>query len=136
MNRNIRILIVDSDEDMQDFFFRALASQKNFQCFVATDMDQTYKIMNAFPADPILLDINVVRPSYLLTLQKLLSLYPSTVVLITGSVHQMRQLKDAVSMGAHGYLVKPISLYSLRKIVLSHAKNSHLSTEGYNGVSS
>lgn len=135
MERNIRILIVDSDEDTQDFFFRALANQKNFQCFVASSMDQVHQILNAFPVDLILLDINVLHPPNLLALQELISLHPSTVMLITGSVHQVRHLKDAVSMGAHGYLVKPISLYSLRKIVDSYSKTFALSPEGYNNVS-
>lgn len=136
MNENINILIVDPDEDMQDLFFRALANQKHFRCFVAHNKEEALKILSSFPIDLMLLDIGIVFQSYFAVLQEFLSNFPRTTILVNGSIHQMRHLKDAVSAGAHGYFVKPISLYSLRKIVSSFIRTSNLSPRSYTDVTS
>lgn len=136
MNQNIRILIVDPDEDTQDLFFRALVSQKHYQCFVAKNREEAEKILNTFPINLIILDVSIAIPSHFALLQEFTSLFPNTVVLVSGSIHHMRHLKDAVSMGANGYFVKPISLYSLRKIVTSFLRPLNMSPRGYNHVSS
>ncbi|MCX7823604.1 MAG: response regulator [Syntrophobacterales bacterium] len=136
MDRDINILIVDPDEDMQDLFFRALANQKNFRCFVAKDKKEAVRILNSFTIDLILLDISIVLPSHFDLVREFASLCPHAILIVNGSIHQMRHLKDSISMGAHGYFIKPISLYSLRKIVTSFAKKLNLSPESYEHVSS
>jgi response regulator of citrate/malate metabolism len=124
MSEKVRILIVDPDEDTQDFFFRALTTKNRFQCFVASKKEEARDILNAFPIDLILIDIGIAESSNFALLREILSRWTHTVVLLSGSIHQTRHMKDAVSMGAHGYIIKPISLYSLRKIVESYTRET------------
>ncbi|MEJ5301772.1 MAG: response regulator [Thermodesulforhabdaceae bacterium] len=122
MNGKVYILIIDPDEDTQDFFFRALTTQDRLQCFVSSTKEEAQSILNAFSIDLILMDIGIAGPPNFVTLREILSCWSHAVVLLTGSIHQTCHMKDAVSIGAHGYLIKPISLYSLRKIVNSFTK--------------
>ena len=107
MTNNKRILIVDDDEVVRLSYRRSL---QNVACDVeaASDGEQALQTMEQKPFDVVLLDMRMPGQDGLTVLRTIKQKWPeSEVVIITGYA-TLDSAKEAVRLGAHDYLSKPV----------------------------
>ncbi len=105
--RRARLLVVDNNQDFVALVARYL-NQENWQVIGAPDAQQTYRIIAELAPDLILLDVMMPGCDGWEILRQLkLSRQSREIPVIICSVLDDEQL--AVSLGADGYLLKPVS---------------------------
>jgi len=112
------ILLIEDEDDIQNFVSRVLVLE-GYQVLQARDGDTGIKIATENPVSLVLLDLRMpVRDgwSVLAVVKSSPALSSIPVVVLSASAGKRSQDK-AFSMGAVGYLVKPLSAATLRKTV-------------------
>jgi FixJ family two-component response regulator len=107
--QNSRILIVDDNEPVRNFLFKALKA-KNYEIELAESFKEALEKLSLLHFDLLLTDINLPDRSgeELLVFSK--NSYKSTeVILITGDPHLDGAVRD-IKKGAFDYLAKPIAV--------------------------
>ena len=113
------VLVVEDDESMRALLEKFLVSQ-GFSVRLAADIDQFKQAMRPAPLPRlVLLDIELPRVSGLKILAALRQ-HPQTagvpVVMVTGR-STSKDLTQALSLGADGYVTKPVSAEILRSVI-------------------
>ena len=107
MNDNSRILIVDDDEVVRRSYLRSLES---VSCNVeaARDGDEALQTMERKPFDVVLLDMRMPGQDGLSVLRTIKQKWPESEVVIITGYPTMDSVKEAVRLGAHDYITKPV----------------------------
>ena len=112
------ILIVEDEPDIRQFISRVLELEGH-RVLRAEDGEEGLKIARANPITMLLLDLRMPGQDGWMVLKQMKSspkLRDIPVIMLTASVGE-EQREKAFSMGAAGYLVKPLSAASLKKAV-------------------
>lgn len=110
-----KILILDSDRDVAELFARALETGGKFKCYLAFSEDEALNVLRDIGFDLLLVDLETAWRNEFAMFRKVKRLAPEILIVLDGYVHQKMPLTRAVSLGADGYLIKPIKIDSLRK---------------------
>jgi len=102
------ILIVDDSPEIQRYL-RALLELDSYKVETAANGDDAlHSLRHACAPDLVLLDLQMPGMDGLETLRRLKELRPTPKVIMCSGVDDPAKIREAVSLGAHGYLVKPI----------------------------
>src|SRR5450631_4136547 len=110
-----RILIVDDDEVVRWSYQRSL---QNVSCNVeaASDGEQALQTMEQKPFDVVLLDLRMPGKDGLTVLRTIKQKWPESEVVIITGYPTIDSAKEAVRLGAHDYLSKPVGPQDVIKI--------------------
>ncbi|MGA8493084.1 MAG: response regulator [Terriglobales bacterium] len=102
------ILIVDDSPEIQRYL-RALLELDSYQVETAgSGYEALYSLRHVCIPDVVLLDLQMPGMDGLETLRQLKASHPNAKVIMCSGVDDPAKIREAVSLGAHGYLVKPV----------------------------
>jgi len=119
--QNIKLLIVDDESEIRDFlvdFFE----QKGLRTFQAANGEEAILLVKNEKPSAVLLDITMPGMDGIVALKKIREIDPKVnVVMVTGN-HEEALIKQAMTLGAFAYVLKPFDLQYLELVVLSRLK--------------
>ena len=119
------ILVVDDDDVIRDTLCELLALDHH--CQQASTAEEALRKLAAQSFDVVLTDISMPGLSGRELLQRVLSLYPETPVIIISGLSDQDQAQSLISGGAFDYLLKPFRLEvveeSVRRAVAKRQPN-------------
>jgi response regulator of citrate/malate metabolism len=114
MNRK-NILILETDRDVSELFARAIEVRRDCKCYLATGEEEAADLMQDIPFDLALVDLGIAMEGDFRILKKIKRMFPEIIVIIDAYLHQKEYVNRALSLGAQGYLFKPIKVDAFRK---------------------
>ena len=129
-----RILIVDDEPSIRRLLVHFFKT-KNYDTLEAEDGARALELVREQVFSVVLLDIQMPAMDGLTTLKKIFEIRPSqSVVMVTGEIGD-EKVKQAVSLGAYGYILKPfdflyLELVVMSKLAIAETPPSDLSAEG------
>ena len=102
------ILVVDDDAVIRDTLCELLAS--DHYCQPVGTAEEALRELQAQSFDVVLTDISMPGLNGRELLQRVLSLYPETPVIIISGLSDQDQAQSLISAGAFDYLLKPFRL--------------------------
>ncbi len=131
MPQKIRVSILDDHQSIVDGYLYRLSSMPEIQIGgVGTYGDELEAMLESYPTDVLILDVNVptspsnLNPYPLLYLiPKLLQAYPALSILVISMHNQYTLVKSVMEAGVSGYILKDdqASIRQLGSIILSIA---------------
>ena len=111
---NIKILVVD-DEKVHRFMLTSLFTEWGWQTVEADDGSTAVSAVEQGPFDAILMDVRMTIMDGMEALQKIHALNPAIPVVIMTAFSSVDSAVEAIKMGAHDYLTKPLDFDRLRQ---------------------
>lgn len=115
-SREVRILIVDDEEDIREVLSELFTIQ-GYQCLIAPDGETALKMVYAQNPDLMLLDYKMPGMDGLEVLRKTRDLNPELPVVILTGYANVSGAVEAMRSGAHEYLAKPFLSHELIEVV-------------------
>lgn len=112
-----KLLIVDDEVDVREFarnFFR----KRNIEVLTASGGDEALKLIAQQQPDLVLLDVRMEAMNGVEVLRRLRDSGNQIKVLMVTGVEDEATVGEAQTLGAAGYIHKPLILDELEKIVL------------------
>lgn len=109
---DVRILIVDDDQDILESFDAALQAEGALTMTVADGNEAVAAVQND-PPDIVVLDMMLPKRSGFLVLEKIKGFEDSPLVIMVTANEGKRHQAYAESLGVDGYLQKPVPLEQL-----------------------
>ena len=107
-----RILVVDDEDSTRVGLYQTLVAE-GYRVTTAASGEEALEAMSQQAAEVVLLDIMMPGISGLEVLQKLLTDYPNTVVIMVTAVGDISIATNAIKDGAYDYVMKPFALYEV-----------------------
>ncbi len=101
------VLVVDDDEAVRASYLRILGAA---ECDVeaVTNGDEAVSAMEQHPYDLVLLDLRMPGRDGMATLRTIKDRWPDSEVVIVTGYGSLETAKEAVRLGAHDFLAKPV----------------------------
>lgn len=112
------ILLVD-DQDNIRAMLKTFFERKGFKIVEATNGQQAVEIVRSQKVSAVLLDMEMPGMTGLETLPKLLEINPRLGVLMATGVQDNDMVRQAIAIGAYGYVLKPFDFLYLEMVVMS-----------------
>ncbi len=113
-----QILVVDDEPSLRKIFARWL-TDAGYQCAEAAGAAAALDYLEQHPVHLVTLDITMPGHSGLQLLPEIKQRWPETEVIMLTAVHETATAIEALTLGAYGYLIKPIEsedlLFQARK---------------------
>jgi response regulator of citrate/malate metabolism len=109
------ILILEADRDVSELFARAIEARRDYKCYLAEGEEEAADLMYDIPFDLTLVDLAIAVEADFRFLKQIKRLFPDIVVILAAFLHQKEYLNKALSLGAHGFIFKPIKLGLFRQ---------------------
>ncbi|MBI4205523.1 MAG: response regulator [Betaproteobacteria bacterium] len=107
MDRKTNILVVDDEEIVRLSYSRTLTSAcRNVE--VAGNGIEALRVMERHPFDVILLDLRMPGMDGMTVLKMIKEKWPECQVVVITGYPSVETAKEAVRLGAHDYLAKPV----------------------------
>ena len=107
MNEMTKVLIVDDEEVVRLSHLRSLQSA-NCNAKVAEDGLRAIQVMEEQAFDVILLDIRMPNLDGMEVLKTIKQRWPESEVVVITGYPTIESAKEAVRLGAHNYIAKPV----------------------------
>ena len=107
MNDKANILIIDDEEVVRRSHLRSLANV-NCKTWVAEDGIEALRVMEQQPFDVILLDLRMPDLDGMDVLKVIKDRWPDSEVVVITGYPSIDSAKQAIRLGAHNYLAKPV----------------------------
>lgn len=107
MQATVRILIVDDEEVVRLSYARILA-ETNYEVRAVSTWLQVSQVMQHDPFDVVLLDLRMPEMDGMVILKTIRHLWPESEVIIITGYPTVESAKEALTLGAHNYLAKPV----------------------------
>lgn len=106
-NDKVKVLIADDEEVVRLSFLRILAST---ECSVQAVLDgsEALQAMERQPFDVVLLDLRMPGIDGMSVLKTIKEKWPASEVVVITGYPSVDTAKEAVRLGAHDYLAKPV----------------------------
>jgi DNA-binding NtrC family response regulator len=107
MNDRASILIVDDEEIVRRSHLRSLADT-GCHAEAAADGTQALQVMERHPFDVVLLDLRLPGLDGMEVLRTIKARWPECEVVVITGYPTIESAKEAVRLGAHDYIAKPV----------------------------
>ncbi|HMJ04311.1 MAG TPA: HD domain-containing phosphohydrolase [Conexibacter sp.] len=114
-----RVLVVDDNEDCLAELGRILRSA-GYRCTTVNDASEARTCLESTPFDLMLCEVRLGGAGLDLA-KRALTRHPGLATVMVSGLEDVELADRALSMGAHGYLVKPFSVNDVMRSVLSAA---------------
>jgi len=112
--KKVKILIVD-DEQVHRYMLYSMLTEWDWSCQEADDGETAVEAVRQGPFDVILLDVCMEPMDGLEALRKIHAINPSIPVVMMTAYSSIDSAVEAIKLGAHDYLTKPIDFERLRQ---------------------
>ena len=117
---SLRILIVDDEEELVSALVERL-NLRGFQARGVTTGDAALELLETEEVDVMLLDVKMPGLGGLEVIRRVKDMKPKLeVVLLTGH-GSVKSVEEGMALGAYDYLMKPVKIDSLVRILMSAA---------------
>ncbi|MCM3599931.1 response regulator transcription factor [Robertmurraya korlensis] len=123
MDKQIRVLIVDDEEDMRQLL-KMYLENAGMICTLAANGDETYKYVNGNLFDIILLDIMMPGEDGFVVCEKLRHVSNTPIIFLSAKGEEWDKVKG-LKLGADDYIVKPFSPGELVARIQAVLRRSH-----------
>ena len=103
-----RILILDDDRAVLNYFVVLLAQSRRFEVEDLSDSTRAFETLAARDFDLVLLDMDMPVVTGMDVLRHVRQNHPRTVVIVITGVGDLELAVEAMKLGAHDYLCKPV----------------------------
>ncbi|RPH52638.1 MAG: response regulator [Desulfobacteraceae bacterium] len=118
--KKIKVMLVDDEEEFVTTLSERI-KMRNFSSSVAFNGEQALQIVNDQVPDIMILDLKMPGIDGMEVLRRVKKAYPKVQVIILTGHGSEKDKKEALSLGAFGYLQKPVQIDELiRHIVKAH----------------
>ncbi|HAL38651.1 MAG TPA: hypothetical protein DCP03_11260 [Polaromonas sp.] len=107
MIEKAKILVVDDEEVVRLSYFRTLSGER-CSVEVVRDGKDALQMMGQQPFDVVLLDLRMPEMDGMTVLKAIKEKWPESEVIIITGYPAVDSAKEAVTLGAYGYLAKPV----------------------------
>lgn len=118
-----RVLVVDDEESLRRVTQLKL-QQAGYEATTASSGVQALELLSRNPQDLILTDLKMPGMSGMDLLRKVREDYPEVIVVVLTAFGTVESAVEAIKLGAHDYIIKPVSADSL-KLVVARALEHH-----------
>src|SRR5581483_185223 len=105
----LNLIIIDDERAIREAC-REVAQSLGFNAFVAESAEHAYRIIEAHPADVVLLDLKLPGAGGLDALHQIKARRPDAVVIVVTGYGTVQSAVQAMKNGAYDYVTKPFSL--------------------------
>jgi two-component system response regulator HydG len=131
-NTNVKILVVD-DEKVHRFMLTRIFKEWGWQAVEADDGTTAVAAVQAGPFDAILMDVRMTTMDGMEALQRIHAINPAIPVVIMTAFSSVDSAVEAIKMGAHDYLTKPLDFDRMRQtleVAMHHKRSGAVSGPG------
>lgn len=107
MNTKANILVVDDEEVVRLSYFRSLVGER-CKVELADSGREALQAMSQQAFDVVLLDLRMPEMDGLVVLKHIKQQWPDSEVIVITGYPAIDTAKQAVALGAYGYLAKPV----------------------------
>jgi DNA-binding NtrC family response regulator len=125
----LNILVVDDEADIREILCDLIQSWGH-RCRVAADGIAALELQEQDPADLVLSDIQMPRMDGMSLLRHLVRSHPATRVMLFTGYGTIESAVEAIRLGAHGYIQKPIDYRQLQQELQALAEERRLTAQG------
>jgi len=118
-----RVLVVDDEESLRRVTQLKL-QQAGYEAMTAADGAQALELLARQPQDLIITDLKMPGMSGIDLLRRVKEDYPEVVVIVVTAFGTIESAVEAMRLGAHDYIIKPVNAEAL-KLVVSRALEHH-----------
>ncbi|GBF35668.1 sporulation initiation phosphotransferase Spo0F [Desulfocucumis palustris] len=118
-----KLLVVDDQSGVRRLLYETFIDE-GYEVDTASGGIEALKKISAQPPDLILLDIKMPVMNGLATLREIRKAFPELTVVMMTAYGELDMLKDAKSLNAKHYLIKPFDLDEVRYLVKGLLKES------------
>ena len=104
-----RVLVVDDDKLMREVLKAILRSEKFAVSGEASNGQAALSEIERCKPDIVCLDINMEGMSGIEVLKTIRSSHPEIITIMISGDASITTVRDVVSLGAHGYIIKPFN---------------------------
>lgn len=115
----VNVLIVDDEIECAELIKNYL-SKKGYIVDTALSTEEAMLKIKANQTDVVLLDIRLPGMDGIIALKAIKDIDKSIIVIMTTAVQDDTIVKEAIKLGANGYLVKPFNISKLEITILSN----------------
>lgn len=112
--KSLSVLIVDDVANMRSFLASSLRSIEVLKVYDAPNARAGMKMYEEKRPDILFLDLDMPEISGMTALRSIKKQDPSAFIVIVSGESQVENVKEALKLGAKGFVVKP---YSMQKII-------------------
>ncbi|NQZ07875.1 MAG: response regulator [Algicola sp.] len=124
MNKSdIKILVVDDVSELRAFLTGCLKQLGFLNVSQARDGIDAMQQLRKNPRDIVFLDIEMPKQNGIETLKEIHQYNPDTFVIMLSCHSSLDNVKEAISNGASGFIVKPFSSDKVKESLLHFTKN-------------
>lgn len=131
----VKILVVDDEKDVFQMFkqvFEKEIYEGKFELVNANNGEEAYNILeNNLDIEIILTDINMPEMDGLTLLSKIRKLNPLYRVVVITAYGDMKNIREAMNLGAYDFIIKPIDLKDLRNTVRKTVEELYWTKESF-----
>lgn len=109
------ILILDPERDICELCARALETQGECKCYVASTEEEAVSLLQDIAFELLLIDMSMAMLDDYVLLKKIKRLFPRVAVIVATYLHQKGFIAGALAIGAAGHLIKPIKVDLFRR---------------------
>ena len=107
MIEKTKILVIDDEEVVQLSYVRTLSGE-HCKVDVVRNGKDALQMMDQHPFDVVLLDLRMPGMDGMTVLKAIKEKWPESEVIIITGYPAVESAKEAVTLGAYGYLAKPV----------------------------
>lgn len=126
---SLNILVVDDEPDIREILLDLIRGW-GYRCRTAADGLQALAMQEEDPADLVLSDIMMPNMDGMSLLRELVKRHPGTRVMLFTGYGTIASAVEAIRLGAHGYIQKPIDYPRLQQELLALAEERRLTRQG------
>ena len=110
-----KILVLDDEQGI--CLFLSMSLEDDYTVLTANTPSQAYKLLETHDISLVLVDLMLGRKSGLDVLKTIKETYPSVAVIMMTAYGNVSSSVEAIKLGAHNYLQKPLNIDELRVFI-------------------
>jgi two-component system NtrC family sensor kinase len=103
-----RILVVDDEQAIRNMFAECL--RDDYECNTAGSANEALELLAESPYSLVISDVMMPGRNGVELLREITARYPETAVIMVSGIDRSQRVRDALSLGASDYLIKPCEL--------------------------
>ena len=126
MNKQTEILIVDDQREVRDVIHLILKDK--YSIAAVGGVEEAFRYLEVNSVKLVLLDIKMPKIDGITALEHIKKKYPGTEVIMVTAFASLETVRNAVRIGAFGFLMKPFDINVLIKTIdgaLNSTKERH-----------
>jgi two-component system response regulator PilR (NtrC family) len=126
--RPVRVLVVDDEVSMRDFF-AIMLSKEGYEVDEVADGEAAFKLLDSKIYDLVITDIIMPKTKGTEVLKRVKEIHPETVVIMITAYASTESAVEAMKEGAYDYITKPFNVEEIKVIIRNALDKGRLERE-------